>query len=378
MDNNPVFVTRPSLAPLDEYVELLKGVWERGILTHDGPLVQQLEDELCKKLDIPGFMAVSNGTIALQAAIKGLALKGEVITTPFTWIATISAIKCEGCVPVFCDIDRGTLNIDPCKIEPLINERTVAVMPVHVFGNPCDVGAIENIAKKHDLKVIYDGAHAMGSTFKGKSLLGYGDITATSLNATKLLNTAEGGGCIAKSPAIREKLKRIRYFGYNGYREIVEEGFNGKMSELHAALGIVNLKYFDRVLADRKIKYNLYRDALSLISGIEFQAVKHGDQNYSCMPVVFESEEQLLKVEQALHGQNIYPRRYFYPSLNTLTNILEYRHCPVSEEVCKKVLCLPLYREISEEVIYRVVDCIRNSFAAKRKLDRDRKSSVSL
>lgn len=343
MDKNPIYVTMPSLAPLEEYVELLKGVWERGILTHNGPLVQQLEQDLCAKLDIPNFVAVSNGTIALQMAIKALELKGEIITTPFTWIATVSSIKWEGCTPVFCDIDPETLNIDATKIEALITEKTIAIMPVHVFGNPCDVDAIDAIARKHQLKVIYDGAHAIGSTYNGKSLLEYGDITATSLHATKLLNTAEGGGCITTNNELHEKLKRIRFFGHNDEKDIVEDGFNGKMTEVHAALGIANLKYYDDVLNDRKEKYNLYKEALSNIPGLTFQKIKQGTPNYSYFPVIFESEAQLLQVEKALNAENIFPRRYFYPSVNTYTNITEYQPTPVSEDFAKRILCLPLY-----------------------------------
>ena len=228
MDKQPIFVTQPSLAPLNEFTDLLKGVWDRGILTHNGPLVQQLEKEISTKLELPNFLTVTNGTIAIQMAIKALELKGEIITTPFTWVATISAIQWEGCTPVFCDIEADTLNIDPAKIEEKITDKTVAIMPVHVFGNPCDVEVIEAVAKKHGLKVIYDAAHAIGSTYKGKSLLQYGDISATSLHATKLLNTAEGGGCITLDREINEKLKRIRFFGHNDQKEIVEEGFNGK------------------------------------------------------------------------------------------------------------------------------------------------------
>lgn len=212
MNHNQIFVTQPSLAPLEEFTALLKGVWERGILTHNGPLVQQLENEIRNKLSLKHFVAVSNGTIAIQMAIKALEIKGEIITTPFTWVATLSAIQWEGCTPVFCDIEPDTLNIDYSKIEEKITDKTVAIMPVHVFGNPCDVEAIEAIAKKHGLKVVYDAAHAIGSTYKDKSLLEYGDISATSLHATKLFNTAEGGGCITTQDDLFEKLKRIRFF----------------------------------------------------------------------------------------------------------------------------------------------------------------------
>lgn len=211
-------------------------------------------------------------------AIRALKLKGEIIISSFTWVATVSAIKWEGCTPVCCDIDPETLNIDPSKIEDLINDNTVAIMPVHVFGNPCDVEAIEAIAKKHNLKVIYDAAHAIGSTWKGESLLNYGDINGTSLHATKLLNTGEGGGCITKDEALGKKLERIRFFGHDEQKNIVEDGFNGKMTEVHAALGLANLKYYDEVLADRKTKYLNYVELLKDCPGIVFQKLQeHGE-----------------------------------------------------------------------------------------------------
>lgn len=359
MEKQPIYVTQPSLAPLDEYMEILKGVWERGILTHNGPLVRQLENEFCLKLNIPNFVAVSNGTIAIQMAIKALELKGEIITTPFTWIATISAIKWEGCTTVFCDIDPETLNIDPAKIEALITEKTVAIMPVHVFGNPCDVEAIEAIAKKHNLKVIYDAAHAIGSTYKNKSLLEFGDISATSLHATKLLNTAEGGGCITTNPEINEKLMRIRFFGHDETKDVIEDGFNGKMTEVHAALGIVNLKYYDEVLVDRKKKYMLYKETLSSIPGIKFQTIKHGVPNYSYFPVILESENELLKIIEQLNIQNIYPRRYFYPSVNTYTKIVEYQECINSENIANRILCLPLYWKLSYDSIHTSIKTLK-------------------
>lgn len=358
-DSKPIFVTMPSLAPLEEFTELLKGVWERGILTHNGPLVQRFENELAQKLGLTNFVSVSNGTIALQMAIKALELKGEIITTPFTWIATVSAIKWEGCTPVFCDIDPETLNMDPSKIEALITDKTVAIMPVHVFGNPCDVDALEAIALKHNLKVIYDGAHAIGSTYDGKSLLEYGDISATSLHATKLLNTAEGGACITNNTEINEKIKRIRFFGHDDSKDIVEDGFNGKMTEVHAALGIANMKYYDEVLEDRKLKYQKYVNGLTGLEGIKFQKVKHGNSNFSYFPIIFDSEEQLLKVEAELNMNKIFPRRYFYPSVNTYNKILEPQSCPISEDISRRILCLPLYYSLTNEDIDFVVNLIK-------------------
>ena len=346
-NNKPIYVTSPSLAPLEEYTALLKDIWRTGILTHNGPYVQRLENELSAKMKLRNFVAVSNGTVALQMAIKALNLKGEIITTPFSWIATISAIKWEGCTPVFCDINPGTLNIDVSKIEALITKETVAILPVHVFGNPCNIDAIEKIAKKHGLKVIYDAAHAIGATYKGESLLTYGDISATSMHGTKLFNTAEGGGCITKNLELNDKLKRIRFFGHDDSKDIVEDGFNGKMTEVHAALGIANLKYFDKVLEDRKEKYIYYRDKLSDCKHINFQRLEYGETNYSYFPIILESERELLKIEKALNSEKIYPRRYFYPSLNRFKKVVDYTSMPHAEDIASRILCLPLYYELT-------------------------------
>lgn len=352
MADRPIYVTMPSLAPLEEYMDILKGIWARGILTHNGPLVQQLENDLCAHFDLPGFVAVSNGTIAIQMAIKALGLQGgEIVTTPFTWIATVSAIQWEGCTPVFCDIDPDTLNIDPARIEACITDKTAAIMPVHVFGHPCDVDAIQAIADRHGLKVIYDAAHAVGSTHNGRSVLEAGDISATSLHATKLLNTAEGGGCVTRDPALHEKLKRIRFFGHDDRKDIVEEGFNGKMTEVHAALGLANLKYANEVLADRKRKYARYLDALASLPGVRFQKIATGEPNYSYFPIVFESEAQLLAAVDRLAARQIYPRRYFYPAVNTYTKIVPYTPCPIAEDISKRILCLPLYWTLPDAAI---------------------------
>lgn len=359
--NKAIFVTQPSLAPLEEFTELLKGVWERGILTHNGPLVQQLEKELKEKLGNPCMTVVSNGTIAIQMAIRALELKGEIITTPFTWVATVSAIKWEGCEPVFCDIDAETLNIDPAKIEALITPKTLAIMPVHVFGNPCEVEEIERIAQKHKLKVIYDAAHAVGSSWKGESLLNFGDISATSLHATKLLNTAEGGACTTRSAELDQKLKRIRFFGHNDAKDVVEDGFNGKLTEVHAALGLANMKYYDAVLADRKRKYLLYKDLLKELPEIRFQKIRQGEQNYSYFPVILESEQQLLQTEKILAEHHVFPRRYFYPSVNTYTKIVSYQPMPISEDIASRILCLPLYYSLPDEDLMRIVELVKKS-----------------
>ena len=360
MKNKNTFVTEPSLAPLDEYTKILEGVWERKILTHNGPLVQRFENELSSKINTNNFVAVSNGTIAIQMAIKALNLKGQIITPAFTWVATISAIKWEGCEPVFCDIDPQTLNIDTEKIEECITKETVAILPVHVFGNPCEVDKIQDLANKYNLKIIYDAAHAIGSKYNDKSVLDYGDISATSLHATKLLNTGEGGGCITSDDHLYESLKRIRFFGHNEKKDIVEDGFNGKMTEVHAALGLANLKYFDQVLSDRKNKYNFYLENLIDLISLRFQKFNKDHINYSYFPIIFKSEKQLLKVLDELAQHNIFARRYFYPSANTFRNIIKYVPCEVSESISRRIICLPLFKELSFEKINQIIHIVKN------------------
>ncbi len=353
MENKNIYVTMPTLAPLEDVTQLMQGVWERGIMTHNGPLVQRFEKEVTDFLHVKNIVSVVNGTIAIQLAIRALKLKGEIITTPFTFIATISSIIWEGCTPVFVDIDAETLNMDPSKIEDKITERTCAILPVHVFGNPCDIEAIDTIAKKHNLKVIYDAAHAVGVNYKGKSIFEYGDISTTSFHATKMLNTAEGGACFAVDSELHEKLKRLRFFGFDDCKNVVDDGTNAKMTEVHAAIGIANLHYLQAALDDRKEKYILYKDLLSQSSDLKFQKINE-DCNYSYFPVIFPTETTLELVEKKLNAKGIYPRRYFYPSVNTFTYILPYVEMPVSEDIAKRILCLPLYYDLTKKDIERI------------------------
>lgn len=355
-----IFVTQPTLAGLDEYTELLKGVWSSGIMTHNGPLVRRFEREFCEHEKLERIVAVTNGTVALQLAIRALRLKGEIITSPFSFIATTSAIIYEGCTPVFADIDPETFNLDPAKLEAAISGRTSAIMPVHVFGNPCDTEAIEAIARKHRLKVIYDAAHAVGSRYNGRALLGYGDISATSFHATKMLNTAEGGGCVAADEELHRRLQMLRFFGYDENKDVECDGTNAKMTEVNAALGIANLKYLDAALADRKKKYRLYREILSARGDLRFQKL-NGDCNCSYFPVVFPSEASLLKAEAALLSEDIVSRRYFHPSLNTYTAILKYVPMPNSESLADRILCLPLYFKLEEEDVIRIAEIVKGA-----------------
>lgn len=349
----PIYVTQPTLAPLAEVTALLEGVWASGIMTHNGPLVRRFEKECVASLGLKQMVAVSNGTIAIQMAIRALELSGEIITTPFTFVATITAILWEHCTPVFVDIDPETLNIDPEKIAAAITSKTVAIMPVHVFGNPCEVERIQAVADEHGLKVIYDAAHAVGVDYKGQSLLSYGDISATSFHATKMLNTAEGGGCVTLDDELHRTLQEIRFFGYNESKEIVRNGFNGKMTEVHAAVGIANLAYLPQALADRKKKYMLYLAILSACPKLAFQKINQSC-NYSYIPVILPSEVAVLHVETRLQAQGVFPRRYFYPSVSTYTAIVPRQPMPISEDIAKRILCLPLYYALPEED----VDCI--------------------
>ena len=355
---NPIYVTRPFLPPLEDYVELLGGAWETGILTHNGPLVQRLEKELVEFLGAPNMVAMTNGTVALQLAIRALDLRGEIITTPFSWIATCSAIRWEYCEPVFTDIDAATFNMDPSKIAERITDKTVAIMPVHTFGNPCDVRGIEAVAKEYGLRVIYDAAHALGTQVDGESVFNWGDISATSFHATKLFQTAEGGGCSSPDPIVAERLRRLRFFGHDADKNIIEDGCNGKMTEVHAAMGLAVMKHFEEILAQRERTAKLYRDRLSVDQSLSFQTVREGNvANYSYMPVLFESEERLLKVVEALNQESIFPRRYFHPSLNNI-EILSNNSCPVSESIASRILCLPSYYGLGDDDVENVANII--------------------
>lgn len=358
--NKKIIATQPSLAPFDEVNILMKEIWSSGIMTHNGPLVQRFENLFSDLIGVPSTVTCVNGTIALQMAIRALKLKGEIITTPFTFIATASAIIWEHCIPVFVDIDPETLNIDATKIEEKITYHTVGIIPVHVFGNACDIDDIGDIAKRHNLHVIYDAAHAVGVNYKGKSVLNYGDISCTSFNANKILNTAEGGACFTQDTALDQKLRRIRVFGCEDFSDVIEDGTNAKMTEIHAAVGIANLKYLDRFLADRKKKYFYYKDRLSEVSAIRFQRITE-DCNYSYMPIIFKTEENLLKAKRALSEEGISSRRYFYPSLNTYSKLFPYVECPESEKIAVCCLCLPIYYALSYTDMDKIILTIKNS-----------------
>ncbi|WP_026755092.1 DegT/DnrJ/EryC1/StrS aminotransferase family protein [Sediminibacter sp. Hel_I_10] len=342
-------VTQPFLPPKNELYALLDEVYDRNWLTNNGPLVNLLEAELPKYLNYKGhFSYVNNGTIALQIAIKALELTGEVITTPFSYVATTSSIVWEGCTPVFVDIDKASCNIDPKLIEAAISSKTSAILATHVYGNPCDVEAIDRIAKKHDLKVIYDAAHCFGTIYKGRSIFEYGDISTTSFHATKLFHTVEGGAIFTNNNELAHKISYMRNFGHNGQEAFWGVGINGKNSEFHAAMGIANLKHANKILEKRKEQWLRYRDGLSSRLTV-LELIDEPGFNFAYFPVFFKTEAELLEKKRVLEANQIYCRRYFYPSLNTLNYTSQKESFEVSETSSKVVLTLPLYDKLSKE-----------------------------
>ena len=343
-------VTQPFLPPKEEYSTYIDGIWKRNWLTNNGPLVNELELTLKKYLSVDHLLFLSNGTIALQMAIKALNLTGEIITTPFSYVATTSSIVWEGCVPIFVDIDPFSLNIDPNKIVEAITPNTSAILATHVYGNACEIEKIEAIANAHNLKVIYDAAHCFGTMYKGRSIFEYGDISTASFHATKLFHTIEGGAVFTKSAELLHKLSYLRNFGHNGPEAFHGLGINGKNSEFHAAMGLCNLKYVDAILNSRKTQSLQYDRVLTNLEVNKISITHHSKFNHAYFPIIFKTEEQLLKSVKLLNENWIYPRRYFYPSLNNL-NYIDKKDVPVSENIATRVLCLPLFYELSGETI---------------------------
>jgi len=355
-----ILVTKPFLPPSHEYQVYLEGIWQRNHLTNNGPLVLELEKKLMEYLGMPNLLYLSNGTIAIQIAIKALGLKGEIITTPFSYVATTSSIVWEGCTPVFADINPTTFNLDPARIEEAITPRTSAILATHVYGNPCDVEAIDTIAKRHNLKVIYDAAHGFGTKYKGKSIYCYGDVSTASFHATKLFHTIEGGAVFTHDPDLLKRMDYMRNFGHDGPEKFNGVGINGKNSEFHAAMGLVNLNYVDQILQVRKdqsVRYDqLLKDLplqrLNLQPGAEF--------NYAYYPVIFRSEDILLKAKAALEQHDISSRRYFYPSLSGL-NYVKSKPLTVADDIARRILCLPIYHSLTCDEQKKVADTLFQS-----------------
>jgi dTDP-4-amino-4,6-dideoxygalactose transaminase len=339
-----IHVTKTFLPPFEEYESILKRAWTKGWITNNGELVLELEARLKEYLGVKHLFFTNNGTIVLQMALKAYGIKKEVITTPFSYVATANAIAWEGCTPIFADINKEDFCIDPAKIEEAITENTEAILATHVYGHPCAIEKIQGIADKHGLKVIYDGAHAFGTVYKGKALLSYGDISTCSFHATKLFHTVEGGCMITHDDDVADRLRLFRQFGHLG-DDYYSIGINGKSSEFHAAMGLCNFTYIDKILASRSSQWMYYRDRLN---GLPVQFLEPGEgYNYAYFPVVFSSTDKLLKAIDALNRQDIFPRRYFYPSLSSL-EFINKRSCPVSDDIAARVICLPLFYDLEK------------------------------
>lgn len=363
MGETLISVTKTYLPPLDQYISELEIIWRDGWITNNGRLSKELTERLCAYLGVNNLELVANGTLALQLAIKALRLKGEVITTPFSYVATTTAILWEDCEPVFVDIEDKTFCIDADQIESAITERTNAILATHVYGYPCDVQKIEQIAQKYDLKVIYDAAHAFGVKLNGESILNYGDVTALSFHATKLFHTAEGGALICRDENLSKEIGLLKKFGHVGEDNYIAVGINAKMSELHAAMGLCVLLKVDEIIEERRILSEYYERKLEGLGLFRPQTPAGLEYNYSYFPVIFSSNSKMLRAREALIDNNIAPRRYFYPSLNTLgyLNTSEPAHCPKSEEISETVLCLPLYSDLDKRDIDKVCQLITKS-----------------
>lgn len=353
-------VTKTFLPPQEEFHAILKRVWHTGWVTNRGVLVNELEAQLKTYLEAPYLTLTTNGTLPLQIALKALGLDGEVITTPFSYIATSSSICWEGCTPVFVDIHPEYLTIDETQIEAAITSKTSAILATHVFGNPCHVDAIQAIAHKYNLKVIYDAAHGFGVHYNGQSIFNYGDVSTCSFHATKLFHTGEGGCWVTGDAQLQERLYYHHNFGHKDEESYHGLGINAKMSELQAAMGLAVFPYLDVILEARK-QIVAHYDVMLGNTAIKTLKIREEVQwNYSYYPVIFDSERQLLTVKKELNNIDIYPRRYFYPSLNTIS-YLEGGSMPVSESIAKRILCLPLFYGLKQKDIVRIVKFILQS-----------------
>lgn len=350
-------VTKTFFPPLEEYQKQLQRIWSNEWLTNRGELVLELEEKLKNYLSVDHILVTNNGTIPIQIALKLLGNGGEIITTPFSYVATSAAIVWEHCTPVFVDIHPEYLTIDETKIESAITDKTTAILATHVFGNPCHVEAIEAIAKKYQLKVIYDAAHAFGVTYNGTSIFEYGDVSTCSFHATKLFHTGEGGALFAKDPKLQYQLFYSHNFGHDGPLAFHGLGINGKISELQAAMGLTVLPHVETILAERKRVVDFYNQNLDLSQVQTLKIRANTKWNNSYYPVIFQEESVLLRVQKALNEAQIFPRRYFYPSLNTIA-YLKGEKMAVSENIASRILCLPLYVELNNNELQKIVSIL--------------------
>lgn len=358
-----IYVAQPVLPPLEEFIPYLKEIWDNKILTNGGPFHLQLEKALCEYLEVEHLALFSNGTLGLVTALQALKITGEVITTPYSFVATAHSLLWNGIRPVFVDVDPNTLNLDPRKIEAAITKFTTAIMPVHCYGHPCDVEAIQRIAEKHGLKVIYDAAHAFGVRDAGGSILRHGDLSVVSFHATKVFNTFEGGAIVCADADTKRHIDQLKNFGFVNETTVVAAGINGKMSEVNAAFGMLQLKHVDKALAERKRVDAAYRTGFEAVKGITcIQCPPHIHANYAYFPILVGPDYALSRdaLYQRLKDEGIHGRRYFYP---LIANFPMYRtlasadpnNLPVAGNAAEKVLCLPMYPALTTEEVESIV-----------------------
>lgn len=369
MSDKPIYVTQPYLPPLDEFMPYLEKIWDNKTLTNGGPMHQELEQALCDYLGVEHIALFNNGTIALLTALQALRVTGEVITTPYSFVATAHSLLWNGIKPVFVDIDPYTLNLDPTKIETAITPQTTAILPVHCYGNPCDVDAIQKIADNYNLRVIYDAAHAFGVQDHGGSILRHGDLSVLSFHATKVFNTFEGGAIICPDAKTKQRINQLKNFGFVDEVTVVAPGINGKMSEINAAFGLLQLKHIDRALTRRKEIDQAYRELLKDVKGIRIVGENGlAVANYSYFPILVEIDYPLSRDElyQKLKDNNVFGRRYFYPLISEFPmyrgmQSAKRGNLSVASETAEKVICLPIYPEISYESVQRISKLIGNT-----------------
>ena len=357
-------VTKTYLPNKEKYKKYIDEIYENGWLTNNGPLVQRLEKRLAEYLGVKNIVLVSNGTIALEIAYRTLDIKGFAITSPFSFVATTSSLVTNNILPIFADIEPNSFNLDTKNIEKLITPNTSAILPVHVFGNACEVEEIEQIANKNNLKVIYDAAHAFDVRYKDKSVLNYGNISTLSFHSTKLFHSIEGGALIINDDELVQKARYLINFGIKNTEEIPHLGTNAKMNEFEAAMGLCVLDDIQEIKQKRKDILETYRSELNGLVQFQEQNID-ATENYSYFPVVFEGEEQLLKVQKALNEEQIFPRRYFYPSLDTLEYIEPKQVCEISRDISKRILCLPIYAELEKEKQNLIIGTIKKNLGSK-------------
>lgn len=352
-------VTKTFLPTMSEYTDQVKRAFDAEWLTNRGKLVLELEQKITDYLGTHHIIITNNGTIPMQIALRILADQGEVITTPFSYVATTTAILWDRSTPVFVDIHPEYLTIDESKIEAAITPNTKAILVTHVFGNPCNVEEIERIAQKYNLRVIYDAAHCFGVKYKGRSIFNYGDVSTCSFHATKLFHTGEGGAMFTKDDELRHKLFYSHNFGHNGPEDYFGLGVNAKISELQAAMGLAVFPYMDKIIEERKIVCDHYDNHLNFDKLQRLKIRKDTDWNYSYYPIIFETQEKLLETQKLLNENDIFPRRYFYPSLNTI-NYIDDKKMPISESVASRILCLPLYVGLKETDLNLICELINS------------------